>query len=157
MADRIQSELMQYNQLQKKIEEFYRNYAKICGLSDSVFWIIYSIIERGKPFTQTELCNLWSFNKQTINTSLKNLEADGIIRFEPLEKSKKNKQIFLTDKGSSFAQRTVIPFMDMEKRAFGALDDEERNEFLRLTQKHLDLLHIELDKQLQSSSEDIWP
>lgn len=94
MADRIQSELMQYNQLQKKIEEFYRNYAKICGLSDSVFWIIYSIIEREKPFTQTELCNLWSFNKQTINTSLKNLEADGIIRFEPLEKSKKISRYF---------------------------------------------------------------
>lgn len=148
MTDKIQSELMQYNRLQRKLDDFYSSFAKICGLSDSVFWIIYSVMERQEAYTQTELCNMWSFNKQTINTALKNLEADGIIRFEPLEQNRKNKQIFLTDKGIAFAQKTVIPFMEMEKRAFGALDDEERKEFLRLTQKHLDLLRMELNKQL---------
>lgn len=148
MIDKIQSELMEYNRLQKKLEDFYHNFAKICGLSDSVFWIIYSVIKRQEPYTQTELCSMWSFNKQTINTALKNLEADGIIRFEVLEKNRKNKQIFLTEKGIAFAQKTVIPFMDMEKRAFGSLDEEERKEFLYLTQKHLDLLNIELSKQL---------
>lgn len=147
MTDKIQFELMQYNQFQKKLEDFYSSFAKICGLSDSVFWIIYSVIERQEPYTQTELCNMWSFNKQTINTALKNLEADDIIRFETLERNRKNKQIFLTDKGLAFAQKTVIPFMEMEKRAFGALDDDERKEFLRLTKKHLDLLHTELHKQ----------
>lgn len=148
MTDKIQSDLMQYNRLQRKLEAIYSSFAKICGLSDSVFWIIYSVIERQEAYTQTELCNMWSFNKQTINTALKNMEADGIIRFESLEEKRKNKQIFLTDKGIALAQRTVIPFIEMEKRAFGALGEEERKEFLRLTQKHLDLLHIELNKQL---------
>lgn len=148
MNNKIQSELMQYNQLQKKLDDFYSSLAKICGLSDSVFWIIYSVLERKEPYTQTELCNMWSFNKHTINTALKNLESDGIIRFESLGQNRKNKQIFLTEKGIAFAQRTVIPFMEMEERAFGGLDDEERTEFLRLTQKLLDLLHKELDKQL---------
>lgn len=148
MNNKIQSELMQYNQLQKKLDDFYSSLAKICGLSDSVFWIIYSVLERKEPYTQTELCSMWSFNKHTINTALKNLESDGIIRFESLGQNRKNKQIFLTDRGIAFAQRTVIPFMEMEERAFGGLDDEERTEFLRLTQKHLDLLRKELDKQL---------
>lgn len=148
MPDKIQLELMQYNQLQKKLEDFYSNFAKICGLSDSVFWIIYSVLEQKEPYTQTELCNMWSFNKQTINTALKNLEAENIIHFESPEKKRKSKKIFLTDKGIAFAQRTVIPFMNIEKRAFAALDEEERKEFLRLTQKHLDSLHAELNKQL---------
>lgn len=148
MTDKIRSELVQYNRLQKKIEDLYSSFAKICGLSDSVFWIMYSIMEQEEPYTQTELCNMWSFNKQTINTALKNLEAEGIIRFEAPEKSQKNKQIFLTDKGIAFAKRTVIPFMELEKRAFAALDDEERKEFLRLTQKHLSLLCTELNKQI---------
>lgn len=146
MTDQVQSELLQYNQLQKKLEDFYRNYAKICGLSDSVFWIIYSVIEHPQPYTQTELCSMWSFSKQTINTALKNLEADGIIRFEASGNSKKSKNIFLTEKGTAFAKKNVIPFMEMEKRAFAALDDEERKEFLRLTQKHLDSLHAELSQ-----------
>lgn len=148
MTDKIQSELVQYNRLQKKIEDLYSSFAKICGLSDSVFWIMYSIMEQEEPYTQTELCNMWSFNKRTINTALKNLEAEGIIRFETPETSRKNKQLFLTDKGIAFAQRTVIPFMELEKRAFAALDDEERKEFLRLTQKHLALLCTELNKQI---------
>lgn len=149
MTDKIQLELIQYNQLQKKFEDLYSSFAKMCGLSDSVFWIIYSVMEREEPYTQTELCNMWSFSKQTINTALKNLEADGIIRFQVLEENRKNKQIFLTDKGLSFAQKTVIPFMDIEKRAFGALDDDERKEFLRLTQKHLNLLNKELKKHIE--------
>ena len=157
MTGKIQAELIQYNQLQKKLEDFYSSFAKICGLSDSVFWILYSVIDRQEPYTQTELCNMWSFHKQTINTALKNLEVDGIIRFEPLEQNRKTKQIFLTDKGMAFAQRTVIPFIETEKRAFGAFEEEERKELLRLTQKHLDLLHTELNTQLSLSSEDIWP
>lgn len=146
MNDKIQAEMMQYNRLQRKLDEFYSGFAKLCGLSDSVFWIIYTVTERQEAYTQTELCNMWSFSKQTINTALKHLEAEGIIRFEPLEQNRKNKQIFLTDKGIAFAQETVIPFMEMEKRAFGALDEEERKEFLRLTQKHLDLLRKECNK-----------
>lgn len=157
MNDKIQTDLMQYNMLQKKIEDFYSSFAKLCGLSDSVFWIIYTVLEQPEPYTQTQLCNMWSFNRRTINTALKNLEAEGIIRFEALKQSRKNKQIFLTDKGLDFAKKTVIPFMETEKRAFGALEDEERKEFLRLTDKHLNLLRTELNKQLKSSSEDTWP
>lgn len=148
MDDTVQSDLVRYNQLQKKLDEFYSCFAKICHIPDSVFWIIYSLLERQEPCTQTELCNMWSFHKQTINTALKNMESDGLIFFEQSIRNKKEKQIFLTHKGTAFAQKTVIPFMEMEKRAFGSLGNAERQEFLRLTQKHLELLQAELKKQL---------
>lgn len=88
------------------------------------------------------------FHKQTINTALKKMEEDGLICFERSTQNRKKKQIFLTEEGTALAQKTVIPFMEMEKRAFGSLDDKERKEFLRLTQKHLDLLQEELKSQI---------
>lgn len=150
MTDKVQEELTQYNQIMKQFDAFYSGMAKICGLTDCVFWIIYSILDSPEPLTQTQLCSMWSLHKQTINTALKNLEADGVISLQSSEQNRKNKQIFLTEEGRAFAQKTVIPFMEMEQRAFGALEDEERKEMLRLTRKHLELLQAELNRQTAS-------
>lgn len=155
MEDNIHSDLTQYNLLEKKLEDFYSNCARIFGLSDSVFWILYSVLDHREPYTQTELCNMWSFNRRTINTALKNLESDGIIRLEPVKKSPKNKLIFLTDRGTELAQRTVIPFMEVEKKAFGAFEEEERKEFLRLMQKHVDLLQEEFNNELLQKKQEV--
>ncbi|MBO5472891.1 MAG: MarR family transcriptional regulator [Lachnospiraceae bacterium] len=146
MADNVQEELTQYNQILKRFDAFYSGLAKLCGLTDCVFWIIYSILDSPEPLTQTELCSTWSLHKQTINTALKNLETDGMISLRSPEQNRKNKQIFLTEKGRAFAQRTVIPYMEMEQRAFGALEEEERKEMLRLNQKLLALLQTELNR-----------
>lgn len=146
MKEFLFSEMAEYNQLQKNFEGLYHKFARQCGLSDTAFWILYSVKECEEAFTQKELCEEWFYSKQTVNSALKQLQTRGIIKLMPLPGNKKNKQIYLTEEGELLARKTVIPLMEAEHRAFGSLSDKERREFLDLTRKYILELETELSK-----------
>lgn len=140
----IFSQLIEFNQLYKELDRLYHNYAKDCGLSDSILWILYSIYESKGIYTQKNLCELWSYNKQTVNSALKNLEANGFITLEAIPDNRKNKQIILTDSGNELIEQFIKPLMEAEQNSFRKMDNNERNEFLRVTKKYIDLLQAEI-------------
>ena len=96
-----------YNGLQKESNQLYRLLSKHYGISDSECWILYVLREEGRPLTQTELCNTLYLSKQTVNSALKSLEADGYIRLECASGNRRSKNIHLTEAGLALAMRTV--------------------------------------------------
>ena len=124
----------------------YHNYAKAIGLSDSAFWLLYSLYEHGDPCTQKELCEAWFYAPQTINTALKFLEEKGLISLEFIPGNKKNKQIFFTKDGDNLVENKIAPLVRAEERSFDRLDEDEREILLALTQKHIGLLEEELNQ-----------
>ncbi len=137
-----------YNQLIKEMDKLYHDYAQKSGLPDTAFWILYSIEEGTRAYTQKEICDAWSYSRQTINSALKNLEKQGYIRLIPQPNNRKNKQIFLTQTGNDFSQKVIIPLIEAEKRTFALLGDD-LSEFLRLSQKHMTLLRTEVNGLLR--------
>ena len=150
MDHEVALQLSAFNKLYKELDELYHDFAKHCGISDCAFWILYSVQESVEPYTQKDLSEIWSFSRQTVNSALKNLEADDYIELVPLPGNRKNKEIVLTQKGKNYAEEHVMPLMEAEQNAFGKLTDEERSEFLRLTQKHISLLRTETNAILES-------
>lgn len=142
--DKVFSMLIEYNQLFRELDNLYHNYAKSCGLSDSTLWILYSIYEDKEIHTQKDLCELWSYSKQTVNSSMKNLIANGYIKLTALSENRKNKQMILTESGEELVQRFIAPLMNAEQNAFSRLSSDEQNKFLKLTKKHVDLLQAEI-------------
>ncbi len=135
-----------FNQAHKKMNVLYHNYAKAIGLSDSAFWLLYSLYEHGDPCTQKELCEAWFYAPQTINTALKFLEEKGLISLEFIPGNKKNKQIFFTKDGDNLVENKIAPLVRAEERSFDRLDEDEREILLALTQKHIGLLEEELNQ-----------
>lgn len=142
--DKVFSMLIEYNQLFRELDNLYHNYAKSCGLSDSTLWILYSIYEDKEIHTQKDLCESWSYSKQTVNSSMKNLIANGYIKLTALSDNRKNKQMVLTESGEKLVQRFIAPLMNAEQNAFSRLSGNEQNEFLKLTKKHINLLQAEI-------------
>lgn len=142
--DKVFSMLIEYNQLFRELDNLYHNYAKSCGLSDSTLWILYSIYEDKEIHTQKDLCESWSYSKQTVNSSMKNLIANGYIKLTALSENRKNKQMILTESGEELVQRFIAPLMNAEQNAFSRLSSDEQNKFLKLTKKHVDLLQAEI-------------
>ena len=142
--DKVFSMLIEYNQLFRELDNLYHNYAKSCGLSDSTLWILYSIYEDKEIHTQKDLCESWSYSKQTVNSSMKNLIANGYIKLTALSENRKNKQMVLTESGEELVQRFIAPLMNAEQNAFSRLSSDEQNKFLKLTKKHVDLLQAEI-------------
>ena len=141
--------LAAFNQAHKKMNVLYHHYAKSVGLSDTAFWLLYSLYEYGGPCTQKDLCEAWFYAPQTINTALKALEEKGVISLAFVPGNRKNKQIFFTKDGGELVRDRIVPLVLAEERSFERLDEGEREKLLSITQKHIALLEEEIDQIIQ--------
>lgn len=154
MKQTAANQLTALNQSYKELDESYHQYAKACGLSDTAFWILYSIYERETPCTQRELCADWSYAPQTLNTALKGIEAKGWLRLDPIPENRKNKLVVLTPDGLEAVERIVAPLTKAEQASFQQLTDQERTTLLTVTQRYAQLLRNETENLIHTSSED---
>lgn len=136
MEQALLEKLRTFNQIYREMDIFYHNYAQSFGLSDAAFWILYSLTEQEKAFTQRELCTDWSFPPQTVNSALKALEKKGVIALEPVPGNRKNKWICFTPAGEALVAQVVRPLMETECAGFAALSREECALLLEITKKY---------------------
>lgn len=134
-----------YNQQIKEMDDLYRVYAKNCNLSETAFWILYFIREReDEAFTQREICEYWFYTPQTVNSALKHMTEDGLLILRAEAGNRKNKKIYLTEKGQEIAERIVDPLMEGERKALKALGEKEAEQLLRIMKKHTELFRGEV-------------
>lgn len=146
MTKLILKQLTDFNQTYKELNEIYHTYAVSQGISDSTLWLLYSLYSREGSYTQRELCDDWSYSPQTINSSLKNLERQGLIELRFADGNRKNKEICLTADGRALAVKIVEPLVNAEQQSFAALSEQERSALLSVTEKHIKLFKSELQK-----------
>lgn len=137
----------EFDKLQKKMDNIYSQLAKNSGLSDTAFWIIYTIKNEAETYKQKDLCDIWCCSKQTINSSLKKLEKSNIIELISIPNNKKDKKIVLTEYGKKIATEYIEPVIDIEKRTLRKI--KENKEFLELFKKYVDTLENETKKILK--------
>lgn len=138
--------LAAFNRAHKRMNVLYHNYAKAVGISDAAFWLMYSLYEKGGPCTQTELCQVWFFTPQTINSALKSLEKQGFITLDFVPNSRRNKQFSFTETGEKLVQEKILPLVQAEEKSFLRLDEQEREALLTITQKHIGILEEEINR-----------
>lgn len=133
-----------FNRLHKKMNAIYHDYAKSVGLSDAAFWLLYSLYEHGQPCTQTDLCSAWFYAPQTFNSALKGLEEQGFVTLQPMPQNQKNKLVIFTQSGRNLVNKKITPLVLAEERSFERLDEQEREQLLAITQKHIAALEEEI-------------
>jgi len=80
----------------------YHRLARACGLPDCAFWLLYTLRSEEAPLTQTQLSEQLSLPKQTVNSALKKLVEEGVLRLEAADGNLKNKRVCLTEAGEAF-------------------------------------------------------
>lgn len=138
-------ELQKYNRQYREFDEFYHNIAVESGLSESAFWILYTLCEQGEGCLQRDICDAACVSKQTIHSAIRKLEQDGCLYMECGHG--RDKHIFLTERGRALAEEKILPVMGMENAAFAALGQEESRVLLDLTEKYLRLLQEQAAKE----------
>ena len=119
---------MEFNRLYNENGQLYHRMARACGMSDCAFWLLYTLRAEEAPMTQTQLSELLSLPRQTVNSALKNLVGDELLR------------------------RTVDLVFGVEDAAASHLTAEERATLLALGQKLLDACRAETENFLQTTS-----
>lgn len=128
------AELREYNRLYKELENLYYEVSVKAGISNSAFWIMYTIVELGDGCLQKDIAERYSFSRQTISSSVRCLEKKGYI---VLKHGKgRNMHLILTPDGETFVREKIAPLMEIENRVFEIMLPDERKELLRLSRKY---------------------
>ena len=147
----ISNPLKEFNRIYKKTNEIYHDIALRLGLSDSASDILYSISELGDGCLQKDICNATCIPKQTIHSSIRQMEKSGYLT---LSSGKgRSMHITLTDLGKNLLERTIYPVMQMEGEAFHCMTDEECQQMLALFGKYIQALG-DAAKNLSIQSEE---
>lgn len=144
MKNTLTEELRRFNYIVGGIDQLYHEAAFRLGLSDSALAVLYTICGEGKPCPISLICRLAGMSKQTVNSALRKLEGDGVIRLEAVDG--KQKSAALTDKGMKLTDATVARVIAAENRIFESWTVQERTEYIRLTQKYLNEFRNEIDR-----------
>ena len=139
MKNNSSKRMLEFNEVMKENNDLYSNLAKKFKMSDCMLWILYILREENKVLTQSDICNMMCIPKQTVNSSLKKMEAEGYIELLNIN-DKRSKQVCLTEKGVDLANNTVDIIISKENNALSKMDKEEQALFINLFKKYKDLL-----------------
>ena len=111
-------------------------------MSECAFWILYTLrVER--PYTQAGLCEFLHEPKQTVNSALKKLEAEGYLSLSAGD-DQRSKRVRLTEKGEQLARTCADRVAEAEARAIGSMSPDDRAALIRLTELYGTLLGEQL-------------
>ena len=139
MSKHLSKKMLELNETMKETDDLYKNLAKKFKMSDCMMWILYILREDDRAVTQSDICNLMCMPKQTVNSSLKKMEAEGYIELLNIN-DKRSKQVCLTEKGVDLANNTVDRIISKENNALSKMDEEEQELLINLFKKYKDLL-----------------
>lgn len=91
----------------------YVKWAANYGISYTELSVLYALITKG-PITQKNISENYGLPKQTINHCIRDFESKNYLRLEPNKHDKREKDIILTEKGTSFAQNLLEPLFKIE-------------------------------------------
>lgn len=113
--ERFMQDLREYNRLYKEFNELYHHIAKRLGLSDSAFDILYAVYTLEEGCRQSEIASYSCCSKTTINSAVKKLEKEGILRVE--RKGARESRVFLTPAGRALVDDKIAKVVAAEQRA----------------------------------------
>lgn len=128
-------EMKRFNHLTTEIDNAYHEAALKFGLSDSAMLILYTICSNGRECLLSDIIRLSGISKQTVNSSLRKLESEGIVQLEAY--GGRMKKICLTHKGVRLTRDTVLNIIKIENEIFASWTKEERRLYLELTLRYL--------------------
>ncbi len=136
----VNEQMKHLNLLTSELDKAYHEAALKLGLSDSVMLILYTLCWCEGECLLGDLTS--SASKQTINSALRKLEADGIVRLETFRGRKK--KVRLTDKGEQYVKDTVYPIVRIENEISDSWSEEEKNTYIELTRRYLEAFREKL-------------
>jgi DNA-binding MarR family transcriptional regulator len=142
----VQKQLAEYLSVWKETDALYRRLARLSGISDNAFWILYCLWQFGENLTQKNIREQWSVSKQTVHSALKELEKKRIIRVSESDGDKRSKQISLTEEGCRFAEKYLGAVCKADENAFSKMSGSEREAMLNCAKRYLELFQSEAEK-----------
>lgn len=114
-----------YLREQKAFGDLYSSCQKNTGSSFTVFWCLF-VVYKGECNYQHEISSHLFISKQTVNSSLKQLEREKFIQMIIPESNQRIRKIVLTEKGKELADKHFNFLETSERTAWNSLTLNEQ-------------------------------
>lgn len=131
----VSNKLRRYNNLYSEIMAVYHDISVKLGISDSAASILYNICCEGGSMSVGEICRCSGLSKQTVHSSIRKLEQEGVVYLEAIDG--KSKRVCLTEQGKHYTEKTILRMMQMEDSVYGAWEEADLEKYLELTERFL--------------------
>jgi DNA-binding MarR family transcriptional regulator len=128
----------------KELISIYRTAVKHLDISESEFWIWYTLVAMEGEYTQQDICSIWSLPKQTVNTVVSHLKRKKYAVLEAMPLRRNRKIIRLTEEGRRFGEKMILPISLAEKRAFDKISTNELDLATNAFGKYIECIRGEL-------------
>lgn len=135
MNEKINKINKRYNYLMMETNSLYHDIFQKLGLSDSVSYVLYTLCNSGGMCLLSDICHMSGIPKQTLNSALRRLEADGTVYLKAADGKKKS--VCLTEKGKVLCENTIQKVIDRENEILEEWTEEERRLYIALAEKYL--------------------
>ena len=136
------NEIHRINYLTSEMDSIYHQASLRLGISDSVSIILYTIQDKGESCLLSDVYKNSGVSRQTVNSAIRRLEADGVLYLEPY--AGRAKKIVLTDKGRDYIRQTVARLLEAEIRAFDGWSEDEIKTHISLMEKYTESLRRQI-------------
>lgn len=127
--------MRRYNHLVGEIDGVYHEMSLKLGLSDSAMIVLYTVCDSGSSCPLRDICLRSGLSKQTVNSALRKLEAEGVVYLEPV--SARSKSVCLTEAGQALAAETAGKIIRIENDIFDSWPQADVEQYLELTERFL--------------------
>lgn len=135
MSETNEKWIIRRNRLKFAYEALYRDAAAGFGLSTTAAWVLYTLMDADGELAQQDLGEKWNFPKQTVNSCVQSLCREGYLTLRVIPGTRNRKLIHLTEQGRALVDRTTRQLARAEERAAAHLTEEERAQYLALSEK----------------------
>lgn len=143
MRNALSAQIHRINYLNAELDALYHHAALKLGLADSSMRVLYTICDNGDSCMLSDICKQSGISKQTVNSALRKLEAEGILFLE--RQAGKAKKACLTAKGKAYANQTVDRLFEMECNAFSSWTEDQIDMQLNLMAQYVESFRQQID------------
>ena len=86
--------------------------------------IVLYAIEAHAPITQKDIADYTGLSKQTVSTVMRALKVEGLVSLQAGESDRREKKVFLTQRGALYAAETLSLLHTLEQRVFDIMGAE---------------------------------
>lgn len=140
IKEQLELVIQQVNEL----ASIYRTSVGREGVSENEFWVWYILILTDGSHFQQDICETWSFSKQTVNTIINHMVRKGYATLEAVPGTRNRKNILLTETGRKYGESVVMPVADAEQRSLNRMDAAEFTACSNVLTKYIRILKEEV-------------
>ena len=121
----IKKQIETLNRQIKELSSIFHSAAQKAGISDSEFWVWYSLLFMKGEHSQQDIRTQWSLPKQTVHSIVVNMMNKGFVFLETVPEEHHRKIIRLTEQGKRYGCGVISSIYNTEDRVISILTGKE--------------------------------